>query len=394
MRHSRLRSALPLFLGICLLSGSLLSAQDHPSQRAQKHNQQGPPCASADGEAPGGLVVVIIDKPQNPTLDLAAVKNPCISGVALQIHWADLEPAKGKPEWSKLDQLFAEAEADHKWVQLLIFPGFFSPPWALEGVKTETFAIQYGPGAGTELPLPMPWDKVYLNRWSAFLKLVGERYGKSPAFRVIAADGPTSVSAEMSLPQKPKDMKVWESDGYTPRKYIEAWQDVFQACAADFPRQWVSLSLGIGLNINNQGQRDPSEGAQTRQKIIDHARALLGSRFVLQNSDLSAGPVRHPATQFVIGYSGQVVTGLQLRTSAKHESADMGAAGDPPLALRRSIDLGMTPNSAGRHIDYLEIYEPDVMADEMQPVLRYGPSLFAPTPPGKRPVVPKELPKY
>jgi hypothetical protein len=323
-------------------------------------------------------VVVIVDKPQHPSLDLAALENPCISGVALQIHWADLEPARGKPDWSKLDQLFTTAESFHKWVQLLIFPGFFSPRWALEGdVKTETFAIQYGPGKGTEMQLPMPWDKVYLARWSAFLKLLGERYGKTPAFRVIAADGPTSVSAEMSLPQKPKNLRTWRSDGYTPRKYIEAWREVFQACATDFPNQWVSLSLGIGLNINNQGRRDPSEGARTRQKVIDHAMALLGRRFVLQNSDLSAGPVRHPATQFVMGYSGQVITGLQLRTSAERESADMGAAGDPPLALRRSIDLGMAPNSADQHINYLEIYEPDVLADEMQPVLRYGASLFA-----------------
>ena len=55
----------------------------------------------------------------------------------------------------------------------------------------------------------------------------------------------------------------------------------------------------------------------------------------------------------------------------------MGAPGNPPLALRRSIDKGMQPNNAGQHVNYLEIYEPDVLADEMQPVLRYGASLFA-----------------
>jgi hypothetical protein len=37
----------------------------------------------------------------------------------------------------------------------------------------------------------------------------------------------------------------------------------------------------------------------------------------------------------------------------------------------------MRPNDSGQHVDYLEIYEPDVLADEMQPVLRYGASLFA-----------------
>jgi hypothetical protein len=38
----------------------------------------------------------------------------------------------------------------------------------------------------------------------------------------------------------------------------------------------------------------------------------------------------------------------------------------------------MRLNNAGQHINYLEIYEPDVLADETQPVLRYGASLFVP----------------
>jgi hypothetical protein len=37
----------------------------------------------------------------------------------------------------------------------------------------------------------------------------------------------------------------------------------------------------------------------------------------------------------------------------------------------------MAPNNAGLHVNYLEIYEPDVLASEMQPVLRYGASLFS-----------------
>jgi hypothetical protein len=392
MRLSRLWSTIPVFLSMCFSFGSFLPAyaQQPPQRQGSEANQRvlgnrtegsGPPCAAVNNPMPSGLVVVVMDKPQLPSLDLRALSNPCISGVALQIHWADLEPVQGKPDWSKLDQLFSAAESSRKWVQLLIFPGFFSPEWALEGgVKTEAFAIQYGPGKGNVKRLPMPWDKVYLARWSAFLKLLSARYGKEPAFRVVAAVGPTSVSAEMSLPEKLENLKIWQSEGYTPHKYIEAWQQIFQAYAADFPNQRVSLSVGIGLNINNQGRIEQGEGARTRQMIIDRAVARMGSRFVLQNSDLSAGPVRHPATQLVIGYSGRIITGLQMRTSAERESADMGAAGNPPLALRRSIDLGMEPNSAGQRVDYLEIYEPDVVADDLQPALRYGASMFVSKP--------------
>jgi hypothetical protein len=81
-----------------------------------------------------------------------------------------------------------------------------------------------------------------------------------------------------------------------------------------------------------------------------------------------------------MSYSGRVITGLEMRCGAERGtcSSALGAGGDPPLALRKSIDRGMAPNNAGQHVNFLEIHEPDVRADEMQPVLHYGASLFAP----------------
>lgn len=341
----------------------------------------GQPRPSAGHAVPSGLVVVIANKPQEKrSLDSRALNNPFISGVAFQIHWSDIEPVQGRPDWSKLDELFAAAESSRKWVQLLIFPGFFSPAWALEGAKTELFAIQYGPGKGTVEKLPMPWDRVYLARWFAFLRLLSDRYGKSPEFRVVAAAGPTSVSAEFTLPSTAEDIQKWRNASYTPRRYMAAWQEVLQVYAADFPNQYVSLSMGFGLNINDQGRIDVREHLRTRQAIIDQAIGALGRRFVIQYSNLDGnpGPGRGPpGAALVMSYSGRTITGFQLRTSCEHNSGDMGAEGDPPLALKRSISKGMQPNNAGQHVNYLEIYEPDVVADEMQPVLRDGASLFA-----------------
>jgi hypothetical protein len=337
--------------------------------------------ASRDNSLPHGLVVVIENEPQLDRLDLRALDNPSISGVALQIRWRDLEPAQGKPDWSKLDQLFAAAESSKKWVQLLLFPGFFSPAWALEGAQTAVFPLQYGPGKGTMEKLPMPWDRVYLNRWFDFMKLVSARYEKSPAFRIIAADGPTSVSAEFTLPGKPEDVETWLKAGYTPRRYLEAWQKTFQVFAADFPNQYVSLSLGTGLNISDRGKRDAAARKRTKQAVIDEAMSVLGRRFVFQSSNLDGNAVETVGapggTALVISYNGRILTGFQLRTSCEHNSGNMGAGGDPALALRRSIDKGTAPNRAGRRVNYLEIYEPDVLADDLQPTLRYGASLFA-----------------
>jgi hypothetical protein len=367
------RSARPAVpIAFALASALLL----FPAATTAEPGQSG---ESTGNSAPNGLVVVIENKPQANRLNLQALNNPYISGVALQIRWRDIEPVQGNPDWSKLDQLFAAAQASKKWVQLLIFAGFFSPPWALEGVKTETFPLQYGPGKGTLEKLPMPWDNVYLGRWYVFVKQLNERYGKSPAFRVIAAAGPTSVSAEFSLPGKPEDTETWLRAGYTPRRYIAAWQKTFQVYAANFPNQYISLSMGTGLNIDDRGRRDPRERKRTRQEVIDEAMGILGRRFVLQFSNLDGFPGAGPgprAVDFVLGYNGRVITGFQLRTSCERNSGDMGAEGNPALALKKSIDIGMQPNGAGRHVNYLEIYEPDVLAEDLQPVLREGASLF------------------
>jgi hypothetical protein len=342
------------------------------------------PCASTDDFLPSGLAVVLPPRTQrDQSSDLQALNNPFINGVALQIDWRDIEPVQGKPDWSKLDELFSAAETSKKWVQLLIFPGFFSPAWALEGAEIDLFPIQYGPGRGEVAKLPMPWDSVYLDHWFAFLNQLSHRYGSSPAFRLVAAAGPTSVSAEMTLPNKPQDFEKWLKHSYTPRKYLDAWEKAFQVYADDFPNQCVSLSAP-GLPILEQGRiriTDPLAHARARQEIIDRAIEVFGRRLALQWSDLHAGhaPVEAPdQTELVIGYSGRIITGLQMRGGSQGSipSKIMGAEGNPPLALRRSIDKGMAPNKAGQHINYLEIYEGDVLANDMQPVLEYAASLF------------------
>ncbi|HXW51377.1 MAG TPA: hypothetical protein VEJ41_05250 [Candidatus Acidoferrales bacterium] len=337
------------------------------------------PSSPVAAAAPSGLVVVrhVNNTPQlDQELYDRALKNPYISGVAYQVHWSDIEPVQGKPDWSKLDALFAAAESSKKWVQLCVYAGFFAPAWALEGAKTEKFAVQYGPDQGEVMSLPMPWDSVYLNNWFAFLKLLSDRYGESPSFRMVAAAGPTSVTAEMTLPRDPRK---WQNASYTPSKFIDAYQKVFQVYADDFPNQFITLTTGSALNINDQGEIDEGEGVQTRQTIVDNGIRLLGRRFVLENDDLHGGSeTQHPDTPFVMSYRGRVITGLQMRCAASLGtcSAGMGAAGNAPLALRNSIDKGMEPNSAGERINYLEIYEPDVLATEMQPVLRDAASLF------------------
>jgi hypothetical protein len=366
--------AFRLLLGICIISPTHLPAYAQPSQAILQ-------CGSTPESKPSGLAVVL------PTgfnwtqeRNLQTLKNPYISGVAVQINWRDIEPVQGKPDWSKLDELFAAAESSKRWIHLAIFPGFFSPEWALEGARTEQFAIPYGPGHGTVARLPMPWDRMYLRRWFAFVKQMGERFGNAAAFKMVAAAGPTSVSEEMTLPGSPPAIQKWLQNGYTPGKYLGAWEEAFHVFDTAFPRQCISLA-GPNLPILEGGRFDRAERLSARYKVVELARRIFGQRLAIQSNDLHAGHARVEApdfTSFINSYSGNIITGFEMRGGSHGliPSKIMGAEGHPPLALRRSIDKGMARNEAGRHIDYLEIYEGDVLAEDMQSVLQYAAQLF------------------
>jgi hypothetical protein len=367
---SRLRCAAIVLIGIC--PWCALPA------RAGAETVQ---CELGGNALPNGPVVLLPSGEKNyRSMKLQLLSNPSMSGAAVQVNWSDIEASEDKPDWSQLDALFAAAAAEKKWVHLIMFPGFFSPPWALEGVQTDLFEIQYGPGKGTSAKLPMPWDRVYLGRWFAFMKLLSARYGELPAFRMIAAAGPTSVSVEMTLPNSPAAHRQWIADGYTPARYLSAWDNTFHFYAETFRNQCISLSAP-GLPILGAGPKDRAAHLRAKQEVIERAARAIGNRLAIQSSDLHAGEAAVEApdnTDFINSYSGRIITGFEMRSGSQDAIASrvMGAEGDPPLALRRSIDKGMVRNSDGRHVNYLEIYAADVEPAAMQPVLQYAAQLF------------------
>jgi hypothetical protein len=307
-----------------------------------------------------------------------AYTNPNTTGVTFRTSWAAVEPEEGRFDFNKIDTVFANAEKNGKWVDLILIPGFATPDWAMQGAQSGMFAVQYGPGAGTGtlLPLPVPWDRTYLSRWFTFLKAIGSRYAAKTSFRMIAAAGPTSVSSEISLPDSQNDIDQWKNLGYTTQKYVQAWRETLGVYVSTFPHQYFSLSLHPALPIP-----DKSQGPQGREQIVSLG-LQYPSQFALESDGLNSS--RSDVTLGLVrDHSGQVCTGFMMSTAATDRSQRMGAEGDPPLALRKSIDVGMEPGKSGQHVNYLGIYEPDVVADAMQPELRHAASLFTRKPPSQ-----------
>jgi hypothetical protein len=315
-----------------------------------------------------------------------AAQNPAISGLMIRVTWKDMEPSYGTINWSITDPVFNLAEKDssvaqprpglsaHKFVVLSFVPGFETPMWALSdpagklpAAATGSFCIPYGIGAGTTATLPLPWDPTYLSNWSNFLQQISSHYASKSDLLMIAADGPTSISEEMSLPgaagpasscNESADIATWKSLGYTPSVYEAAWNTVFQSLRSEFASQYASFAYYRGLPVPGAAQR-----TDVPADVASEGKADLGNDFAIEANGLTYKSPDDGAYKFVASYSGTgAATGFEMATAATTNPANMLQEGGKDAttaaqALQNALDAGVAAN-----VDFLEIYHEDADA--------------------------------
>jgi len=323
------------------------------------------------GPPPAGLIAFSIYQPGRVPFPAEVYTDASVSGVDLLAQWSNLEPERATFDWAILDCVFSQADAQHKFVVLTLTPGFTSPPWVfgLPGVQTQNFTYSYSNRAPAR-PLPLPWNEPYLSAWFSFLEAAAARYGANPAFRLIEVDGPTSVSSEMSLPDRTSgdtalppstngsDVAEWRALGYTPSRYVEAWRESFAAFHRLFPDEYLGLSLYPGLPIGDNGGPDAAQPNETRLDVIAVGRQYP-TQFDLQEDGIRGGvpAPSDPGYNAVMANCGAVVTGLQDAQSATVSPADQGP---PDLALGHVVAAG---------VDFWEVYAQDVVNPTMRSVM-------------------------
>jgi Beta-galactosidase len=329
--------------------------------------------ASAMSARPTGLVAFDIYEKGKVPFPKRIFRDAVVSGVDVDIKWDNLEPASNTFDWSALDCLFAEAAANQKFVVLAVIPGFRSPSWVLQlpGVETQSFKFAYFNKETEPRALPLPWNEAYLQAWFTFLGALAQRYANSPEFRMIQVAGPTSVSTEMSLPDRKtgdtglpasangSDIAEWKALGYTPDKYVNAWKETFDQYHQLFPHQYLSLSLYPGLPIGNNEAKDARARIDTVDSVIA-AGMRYKEQFALQENGIR-GRERQPSDHEydeVRNHCGDIVTGLQNSKSATKDPEYQGP-------LDRALDH---VTAAG--VDFWEVYAADVDNRSMTDVLK------------------------
>jgi hypothetical protein len=302
--------------------------------------------------------VFIVTAP-NVAIQPATYTNPAVDGIVIRTFWKNVQPAPGQFDWSFIDSQVQAAAAAGKKVILVVLPGAFTPDWALQGVQSAPFVVDYGFDKGTTVTLPMPWDATYLERWFAFVHVLGQRYDPNPAVVNVPATGPTSISEEMSLPNDPAALAAWKQLGYTLKKYENAWQQALAAYVQAFPTTQISLTFYPGLPIP-----DAAAETATRSDVASFAFTNYGQHMAFQENGLSARKAAASlGYDLVQQYSNQTATGFEMGTSATEKPDQMGGS-SAASALQASVKLGL---KAG--VTFLEIYEKDELNPALQSIL-------------------------
>jgi len=157
-----------------------------------------------------------------------------VTGMTSYVSWADIEPVKGKFDFSKLDGNIALARSHGKKITLGVFTGKNSiPDWvAGEGVK------MWVTGQGNTLIHPA--DPAFLTLWKERVKVIGERYDNDSTVVLVTVCGPAGTLCGPRYPELPSDV--------TYAQLVSAWTQVAGFYMQAFPNTYKNLEVQLSAN--------------------------------------------------------------------------------------------------------------------------------------------------
>jgi uncharacterized protein (TIGR03437 family) len=308
--------------------------------------------------------------------------DPAISGLAVGAHWDKLQPSAGTSpssfDWSDLDDVFEAATAAHKSIQLIITPGVDMPQWLVNQIPScdPLFTTGSAPsncGAVTftgypeqqraaQSMYPLPWNTVYQDAWSAFLRQLNARYGSNSSFVSIAIAGPVGASDEMIFPTsinttaaQPSGLTVnamWaaliqhsfpSNSAYqnTDQAFIDAWKQAIDA--------YESIFSGVTLFIGADGGNDFPSFSQNVTPHPDNtlfaqdcATAISGSLPFLMSCE-----AKTEVLSYFLKATGPNAKSTQVGGMRASSPVTLGNIGVPGVKLFTSLSPASAPPVIG-----------------------------------------------
>jgi hypothetical protein len=268
-----------------------------------------------------------------------------VDGLSVRIYWRDIEKDERVFDWSFFDQAVEMAMVSGKKLFLRAIDGAGTPQWVWDaGAQWYLFENN---------KVPVPWDKIFLEKWGNFIKIFGQRYNKEPTVTLIAMCCPGGLWAELSLP-----VVLRNRADYNYSKVLEDHKRVIDFYAESFPEKSISLAIsghGPLVYLDND--------------LTDYIVNKFGNwstRFYTQANGLSEiGVMGAPSDEVEISY--YPMWEKPIRRGFQMIGANSWTNGPRCGDIRRCISVAV-----GYGGTFVEIYEDDIQNQLYTNDIRYA----------------------
>jgi hypothetical protein len=307
----------------------------------------------------------------------AVLTNPNVDGVALRQSWSDIETSDGHYDWSFLDSQVPAIVAAGKSVSISIMVGEGTPPWVFAAGARSFSTIVLNPGATDfcqTIQIAVPWDPVFLAKWTAFIKAMGAHYATKPIGSVHLT-GLNDQSQETTLPShmgevvngctSNDDVQEWESLGYSGARIKAAWTQIVDTFAAAFPHsKIIPMVLPNSFPpIDDAGHLNPA-WTNLQNTLVEIGVARHSSQFGVQNNALSD----YFIMPLIQSLASSMTTGFQMLWWVTNDTScrlnGLITPCDPHTELQQAVATGLNGGAA-----YLEIYQTDIVNPALADVI-------------------------
>jgi len=300
-------------------------------------------------------------------------------GVTIRVAWSDVQPNATTFNWTRLDQSVLRAQASGRQLQFGVHPGASTPPWVYSAGAAAFPMLWNKPfshGNCTTVPIPVPWDPIYLARWTSFVRALAERYDPVAAVTGVKFAGLNAQSMENDIPAKNVSncggsgvvwdpSAIWQRLGYTPDRITDTFTTLVSCYNTAFRNTSVVLMTGNfpWPAIDNSGQLTPRLDYQLSAALtVQFGRTAVNGE--VANNGLSATRAWSPPANLTAG----VPTGAQALWAITGDEGCRMNGGNAPCDAYRVMNATLE-NAVLLNVTYLEVYLVDLINPLFAPLL-------------------------
>lgn len=215
--------------------------------------------------------------------------------------------------------------------------------------------------------MAVPYDPVFLAKWTAFISAAGARYANESTVAYVLGSS-ESVTNGWGMPTTDANGNSWTSYDYTTDKLLGAMKTIVDAFMGAFPTtaEWVEVGV-----ITFEPDVSGNTTTYVAEQIADYGFSTYPDRFGVWREDISGctGEPAQGAWPILWDHKGR--DGAQMLWHVQDGPTRMNKCGlmpnDKPTVLQAAVQRGLDYG-----MPYLEIYEVDVTDPDLAGVIQFA----------------------